>query len=296
MMIPTVDEIGLRQRLLQRLAPLSAPADHYGTIPHGTAGGVKVFGYCVRVQERVARTRLDHPSVVVVLSGTKEVWQGDIVQPFAAGAPFVIPAGVTVDLVNIPDPRTGRYESLCITVDPAIRKQLRASLEHVSSRPSLPANLAVPLTADLVEAYGHAASVLLERDAGVAHAVTRHRLIEILLLVGRTHLAGILAAASRVEQVEAVFQSDPGRAWRVEEVARSLNLGGSTLRRQLAQAGTSFRQLLLGARMATAAQLLIADHSVTHAAQAAGYASRSHFARRVRIAHGAAPSELRGAA
>lgn len=283
----------LRRRLLQRLARLSAPPDQYGTVPHGAASGVKVFSYCIRAQERVARLTFDHPSVVVVLSGTKELWLGDSVQRFAAGVPFVIPAGVTLDLVNIPDLRSGRYESLCITVDAAVRRQLRASLAQLPKRLRLPADFAVPLTADLVEAYAHAASSLTESDTGMAHAVARHRLIEILLLIGRTHLSGMLATAGRVEQVEAVLQSDPGHPWRVEEVARSLHVGASTLRRQLKQAGTSFRQILLDVRMATAAHLLLADHPVTHAAQAAGYASRSHFARRVRAAHGTLPSDLR---
>jgi len=288
-----VPQEALRKRLLQRLAGLSAPAGQYGTVSHGAASGVKVFGYCIRVQERVVRHTFEHPSVVVVLSGTKELWLGEHVQRFPTGAPFVIPAGVPLDLVNIPDPRSGRYESLCITVDTTIRQQLRASLTHVPRRTRLPADLAVPLTADLIDAYAHAASSLIDSDAGVAVAVARHRLIEILLLIGRTQLSGMLATASRVEQVEAVFLADPGHPWRVEDVAGALHLGASTLRRQLKDAGTSFRQILLDVRMATATKLLMAEHSVTHAAQATGYASRSHFARHIRATSGMLPSDLR---
>jgi AraC-like DNA-binding protein len=285
----------LRARLLARLAPLRASADQDGALPYGATAGVSVFGYCVRTQERVARMGFDSASLVVVLSGTKEIWHGETVERFAAGEPFVLPAGVEYDLVNVPDPRSGRYESLCIRADAAVRDQLGASLRPMAYRRAVGATLAVPLSEDLVEAYGHAASVLSPGDAALAGAVARHRVLEILLLVGRTHLAVLLGGASRIERVEAVIRSDPGRRWRVAEVARALNLGDSTLRRQLGAAGTSFRQILLRVRMTTAAELLAANRPVTQAAQAAGYRSRSHFARHVRAAYGALPRVLRKA-
>jgi AraC-like DNA-binding protein len=150
------------------------------------------------------------------------------------------------------------------------------------------------IASDLVEAYGHAATALSCSGQAVAAAVARHRILEILLLVREAPSARALIAATLPEQVEAIISADMARAWRVDDVARALNLGASTLRRRLAISGTSFRDLLLSARMATAGALLIVPgYSVTHAAQAAGYASRSHFARRVRAAHGVLPSRLR---
>lgn len=205
----------LRARLLERLARLSAPADTQGATPHGATSGVRVFGYCVQVRERVARTSFENPAVVVALSGTKEVWRGDVVQRFGSGVLFVIPAGLELDFVNIPGPHSGRYESLCITVDPDIRQLLRASVPGLPDGPNIPASFAVSLTDDLVEAYGHAAATLSEPDLTVAGAVARHRLLEILLLLSQTHVARALIAASRVEQVEAVFHADPAHPWRV---------------------------------------------------------------------------------
>lgn len=287
----------LRGELLQRLANLSAPSSSSGTVPHGIDSGLNVFGYCVNARERFARSRFPHPRVVVVLSGTKEVWRGDVAQRFPRGVPFAIPAGLEIDLVNIPDPQSGRYESICITVDAPLRQSLRATLNRLPDGQSIPGSFGVALSADLVEAYGHAASALAGPDAATAQAVARHRIVEILLLLSGTDVGRMLVAVDRTEEVEAIVYADPSYTWRVEDVARILGVGDSTLRRQLKQAGTSFREICLSARMATAgAMLSVPGYSVTQAAQAAGYASRSHFARRVRTAHGMTPGQLRSAA
>lgn len=296
MMYDPIQE-ALRGELLQRLSKLSAPSNASGTVPHGLDSGLNVFGYCANARERFVRSRLPHPTVVVVLSGTKEVWRGDVAQSFPRGVPFAIPAGLEIDLVNIPDPQSGRYESVCITVDAPLRQSLRASLNRLPDGPGIPSSFGIALSADLVEAYGHAARALADPDATTAEAVARHRILEILLLLSGTHVGRMLVAVDRTEQVEAIVYADPSYAWRLQEVAGILSVGDSTLRRQLKQAGTSFREICLSARMATAGALLSAPgYSVTQAAQAAGYASRSHFARQMRAAHGVAPRQLRSVA
>jgi AraC-like DNA-binding protein len=275
MPITAVDQDGLRALLLSRLAGLRAPSGVHGTVPHGKGSGVRVFGYCIQERERIARSRMEHPAVVLVLSGTKEVWRGDVAQTFAAGVPFVIPAGMDFDLVNNPDPASGRYESICITVDEALRQTLRTNLRPVEVAGRIPDRLDVDLTPALVEAYGHAASALGEVGVAVAATLARYRVLEVLLLLAQTPVAGMLTAVGRREQVEAIISADPGHAWQVGEVAAELGLGASTLRRQLDSAGTSFRKVLLAVRMTTASALLRSPaYSVTQAAQATGYASR----------------------
>jgi len=87
----------------------------------------------------------------------------------------------------------------------------------------------------------------------------------------------------------------PSRDWTAAEIARKLGIGASTMRRHLAADGQSLRQIMLDCRMKLARNLLTTGHSnVAQAAEAAGYASRSHFARRFRRAHGVAPSRVRG--
>lgn len=294
MPISAFNQDELRTLLLNRLAGLRAPSGVHGTVPHGEGSGVRVFGYCIQERERIARSRMEHPAVVLVLSGTKEVWRGDVAQTFAAGVPFVIPAGMDLDLVNNPDPASGRYESICITVDEALRQTLRTNLRPVEFAGRIPDRLDVDLTPAIVEAYGHAASALSEVGVAVAATLARYRVLEVLLLLAQTPVAGILTAVGRREQVEAIISADPGHAWQVGEVAAELGLGASTLRRQLHSVGTSFREVLLSVRMTTASALLRSSgYSVTQAAQATGYASRSHFSRRVQAVHGKTPRQLK---
>jgi AraC-like DNA-binding protein len=296
MPILAADQTELRALLLSRLAGLRAPAGVHGTVTHCPESGVRIFGYCVQERERIDRNRMGHPAVVVVLSGTKEVWRGDVAQTFAAGIPFVIPAGMDFDFVNNPDPVSGRYESVCITVDDGLRRALRSNLRHVPVTGVLPDRLDVDLSPPLVEAYGHAASALTGLGVTVAAALARYRVLEILMLLAVTPVAGILMAVGRREQVETIIWADPARGWQVGEVAAELGIGASTLRRQLDGAGTSFREVLLSVRMATAGALLgSSGYSVTQAAQAAGYASRSHFSRRVQAVHGKTPRQLKAA-
>ncbi|WP_165799553.1 AraC family transcriptional regulator [Sphingomonas oleivorans] len=251
-----------------------------------------MFSYCVFAREQIRRQQLDQPAIVVIVSGTKELWTGDVCERLPAGIPFVMPAGTSFDIVNIPDSRTGRYESVCMNVDAELRGAIRQLPGMAAEQPSPARGRMIELTPDLVEAYGHAATTVADPRHGPALA--RHRILEILMLVRSSPAARLLFAASIVERAELVLRSDPGRAWRVEDLARALGLGASTLRRRLAREATSFRDLLLATRMAAAGNLLGSPaYSVTQAAEAVGYSSRSHFARRFRAAHGMPPSKMR---
>lgn len=292
-MVSSADtQANLRQSLLARLAKLKAPVGSEGAIAYGATEQIRVFGYCARLREDIRQSRLDDPALVVVLEGVKEIWRGEVRQCFEPGQPFVMPAGVKLDIVNIPDPRSGRYESICINVDAGLRHTVWRATGQDAISTAASGDVQIALTSDLVEAYGHAAAALSnERNARV---LARHRIVEILLLLAHSPVAGLLFAANLSERVEALMRADPAKAWQVGEVARALGLGASTLRRRLNLSGTSFRDILLATRMSTAHSLIDAsNYSVTQAAQAAGYASRSHFARRFRAAHGLAPSRLR---
>ena len=77
-------------------------------------------------------------------------------------------------------------------------------------------------------------------------------------------------------------------------VAEFIPDGASTLRRRLTEEGTPLRDVLAGARMQVAQELLLrGTGNVTAAAEAAGYSSRSHFTRRFRAVYGSAPGEHR---
>ena len=92
-----------------------------------------------------------------------------------------------------------------------------------------------------------------------------------------------------------LLRTQPDIPWTAERVAGALNLSTGTLRRRLTEEGCSVRSILTEERVAHARALLEGEGlSVQEAAEACGYANRSHFARRIRAAVGVNPSDLRG--
>lgn len=274
----------LRLRLLDRLGRFSRP-----TAPgrHTVAG--QLFTYCALDRERIAAIRPEHPLLGIVLKGAKEVWIGDRSERQGPGDVFVLPRGVALDVVNIPDDRSGRYESLIFELT-ALPPATRPAAPRV---PYASAGFRVALTADLVEALGHAATAIA--DPGRRDSVKALRLAEVLAHLKDAPAARSLFERSLAETLAWRIAEAPEAPWTVERLARDLGLGASTLRRRLGQEGTSFRAVLGEVRMRTAERLLAAGASSLTAAEAAGYSSRSHFARAFRDRFGHAPSgQVRG--
>jgi AraC-like DNA-binding protein len=95
------------------------------------------------------------------------------------------------------------------------------------------------------------------------------------------------------DAVRAVIRQAPGRPWEVTDVARQLRTTDPTLRRNLRQEGTGFRQILQEERMRSARMLLLEGRAtVAEAAQSGGYTSLSHFSKRFQSVYGHLPSEL----
>jgi len=97
-----------------------------------------------------------------------------------------------------------------------------------------------------------------------------------------------------VEQVIAAVAAEGYADVRCESVAQRLDLSVRTLQRRLAEAGTSFRQVVETARMGEAVELL-ADSRVPLAtlAERLGYAEPSAFSHAVRSHFGVSPRALR---
>lgn len=247
--------------------------------------GEQLFTYCALERERLAAVTLGHPLIGVVLRGQKEVWIGDVGETLVPGTVFSLPGGVRMDIVNIPSESEGVYESLIFEITgppPGI-----ASLSREAGR-ARAAPLALRLTGDLVEAVAHAATAISASSA--REEVKASRLAELLALARSDPAARHLFIRDLPDELAWRIAARPDHAWTVDEAARALGLGGSTLRRRLARAGTSFRAIVTDARMEAARRLIAGGAGAGEAAEATGYASRSHFARRYRAAHGIPPS------
>jgi len=285
----STDDAHFRSMLVERLRPMMAP--------HGTAGryahGNRLFSYCSIDRERFRAIELPCPIIGIMLRGLKEVWLGDTTHVFEPGTVFVLPGRVPMDVVNIPSGPTSSYESLLLEVPalPAGMAPLTGS-EKTSLRDG-DRQFRVPLDPDLVDTLIHAATAIASEVLG--EAVKAVRLTEVLTLLRPLPAARPLFEASLPDEVAWLVGSAPSEAWTVERVADHLCLGASTLRRRLAAEGTSFRAIVRAERLRAGQSALAAGMSSFAAAEAAGYASRSHFARRYRESFGQSPSGRRPA-
>jgi len=208
-------------------------------------------------------------------------------QAFQPGSVIVLPRDVPMDVVNIPGDG-GVYESLILEVPKLPEGVPPLTLAERLRREAVSRAFGVTLTDDLVEALSHAATTI--RAEEMSEAVQALRLREVLTLLRPLPSARSLFSAPLHEEVAWLISSSPSQEWSVARMAREVGLGASTLRRRLAQEGSSFRAILRQERLRAGQAALAAGASSLGAAEAAGYSSRSHFARRYRQSFGKTPS------
>ncbi|MBK1871458.1 helix-turn-helix domain-containing protein [Aestuariivirga sp. YIM B02566] len=278
--VPTGDR--LRQRLVARLKSFEAPAAS-GVHTHAH----NLFSYCALERERLAAIKLPHPLIGIVLRGRKEVWLGDAGRTFGPGSVIILPRNIPMDVVNIPG-ETGIYESLILEVPMLPEGVPPLTLAERLERETISPTFSVTLTEDLVEALSHAATTI--RAEAMSEEVKTLRLREVLTLLRPLPEARALFTAPLGDEVAWLIASAPSEDWTVERVAKATGLGASTLRRRLTQEGRPFRAILRAERLRAGRAALAAGASSLSAAEAAGYVSRSHFARRYRESFGTSPS------
>jgi AraC-like DNA-binding protein len=269
----------LRSQLIAQLQPMAARQ------PGWHSRGDHLFSYCAFDRERLSSARLPNPVIGIVLQGVKEVWMGEAVTELPPGAVFALPGGRPLDVVNIPGP-AGLYESLLIEV-PRIPDAVPPLTAEERKRTGAPA-FRVPLTTDLCQALIHAATAIA--DQASAETLKTLRLCEVLTLIRPAPAARFLFQRDLDEDVVWLLNRAPDADWTVGRMAEALGLGASTLRRRLTASGHSFRALVRDTRLQAARRALENGASSLAAAEASGYASRSHFARRYRQTFGVSPS------
>ena len=150
------------------------------------------------------------------------------------------------------------------------------------------ADFGISPSRDLIEALVHAATAIT--DIGQGAAIKALRMAEVLTLMRPHAAAKPLFTVSLADEVAWLIRSEPARVWSVPFVAGRLGMGASTLRRRLTSDGTSFREILSRERLSAGRNAMRSGAASVAAAEAAGYASRSHFARRYRQHFGTTPT------
>ncbi|WP_448205088.1 helix-turn-helix transcriptional regulator [Azospirillum sp. sgz302134] len=280
------------------LAALSrhAARDHRpgaGERPHRP----ELWAFLARDRERISDIRIERTVLIVVIEGCKEITDSRGTHHFPKGSALLLPPGWTGTVVNEPNEATGTYRALILEFPgEMVRRLLRAHGGAGEGARQRPRDFRVTLTRSLADAVEHAASGLAASPA-LSPRLVEHRCMEVLLALldeGAWWL-GPATPGGTADAVRQLVRAHPDRPWTAESVAREMGLSTGTLRRRLTEEDASVRRILTEERVAHARHLLETEGmSVQEAAEAVGYASRSHFARRVRAATGENPSDLRG--
>lgn len=251
-----------------------------------------------------ARQPVTLPRVSVFVTTLCRVRQGEkIVQwddrEMRAGPQHLIlmPAGRELGISNVPGVH-GHYIADAVTFPVA-------TLRHFSSRYSqqiirrnavIKTDLCVPLDGHTTQAWDQLLASIHANAPDALRTLYGEAVLLSLCLAGQ---AGPLLMSRNdpiCERVQQLVMGSPEKDWTVASVAQHLHLGESTLRRQLADEGGSFRNILENVRLATALQWLqTTSRPIGEIAGACGYASASRFAVRFRSHYGLSPRELRAA-
>lgn len=142
-------------------------------------------------------------------------------------------------------------------------------------------------------AFEAACDGLMRQD--LPPAVVENRLREVLIWLDHK---GVKLSLARVpslgERVRLLICTDLEHRWRVPAVARQLAVSEATLRRRLADEGTSFTEILQDARLSHALDLLMtSDVAITEISYRVGFRSPSTFSKSFKDRFELTPREIR---
>lgn len=267
------------QQILERLRRLAASDNRPETPSAERKGASGLFTFVTRERERIAGGAFSRTSIVAIVEGAKELLTMGRHLRFNAGTVLVLPSGWCGDVVNDPDPKSGVYRAIFIDFpDELVRRAASAFPPRLTET-----QLDVPLDPVLAAAIHHAGEGIA--SGTLPAALMEHRVMEVLMVLG---LRGALPVQpeTTAEAVRALVRWQPDRAWTADLIADALGTSNATLRRRLAQEGTSLRETLGAERALLADAMLNEDGlSMREAALASGYRSTRRFADRLRSRH-----------
>jgi AraC-like DNA-binding protein len=209
---------------------------------------------------------------------------------------ILLPAGRELGIVNYPGAQ-GLYIADVVALTPDVLRNFRQRHgETIDEQINASTDLCVPIDKHMATAWEN---LLASITSDAPQSMRVHYAEGVLLALSLNGCIGPLLIDRRDPlgaRVQQLLMLDPAADWTVANVAERLHLGASTLRRQLADEGSSFSGILEQVRLGLALQWIqTSDRPIGEIAEASGYASASRFAVRFRQHYGLSPRELRAA-
>lgn len=237
------------------------------------------------------RINLYSAALFHVTQGHKTLFYGDTQLTATASDLIIIPADLSLDIVN--HPSSGFFHSDLLLLRPQLLSAFRrtASPEFISEPQK---SLCVPFNPELLFLWNN---IIEASRQGLSFHFQEHLITGFLsILHQKGYILPLLRPASDgfSDSVRQIVMLSPAEAWTVEDVACQLGVGGSTLRRRLQQESTGFRQIVEEVRMSHALSMLQStDIPVGEIALQSGYLSGSRFTARFRKHYGICPKNIR---
>lgn len=230
-------------------------------------------------------------SLFLVRAGAMRVETDATALVAVEGEYILLQAGVPLKVTHLPSD-AGRHEATGLLMD---RKIVAEDAVPPDRQCKAAALLLGKRDERFLGGFSRACRSLREADS-LPHAVVAHHLREVLLWLSLDAIFFRPAeSVSVTSRLRGLLAADPGAAWLEKDAAKALGQSQATLRRRLAAEATSFREVLIEARMLYALRLLHStDHSIGRIAESSGYACQSRFAERFRKRFGFHPSTVRG--
>ncbi|UTH74369.1 AraC family transcriptional regulator [Chromobacterium sp. IIBBL 290-4] len=263
---------------------MSAPSHRISRIE---AGEIRA-----RLPQNIKRVPVFAPALCRVRLGVKRIWLGEREMSAGPERLVLLPAGIEADIANLPGP--DGYLADIVSLPPGLLNDFR--LRHgpllLQQRPGF--ELCPRLEPRVESAWNALLDSLRANDPPEMSAHHACGVLLALALAGQIEPLLRPAAGGITERVRHLLLLDPAASWSVDMAARRLNQGASTLRRHLAEEGSSFRGILESLRMGLALQQVQnGERAIADIAVSSGYASASRFSARFRQRYGLTPSELR---
>lgn len=258
--------------------------------------GVGTSAQIVQHQETLTRSiAIDNAMLILVTHGKKRIVHGHSEYPLEPGDLVAIAEGQSIDVVNIPCPTSGYYRAELLLFETSLIADFARDTPAGD-----PIRTLCPLPRQSEDFHQSFRSVrdAISRELHVPRKAAVARAIEILAWLD--HCGGYFVPTihpSTTRRIRLRIADDVAAGWNGPMVAEQLGMSEVTMRRRLAEEGTSFTSILIEARMSRALALLqMTDLSVQEIAYETGYDSPSSFAARFRDRYGFSPSTIRIAA
>lgn len=228
-----------------------------------------------------------------VRRGEKRLWLDQRQYTAAADQLIMVPGGMTLDLQNHPGPQGYLCELLQLDNE-LLRKFVETYADEVQAARAHAPALCAPMDESMKQLW----QALFDGLGGGEDArLSEHRALGLLLAITLSGAGSVLFSRQGEqlsERIRNLLLLQPGKDWRVEDVARHVGMGQSTLRRKLEAEGVSFRALLDQVRLNSALGLVQNSRQPIGAiANLCGYESASRFTQRFQAHFGVKPSQLR---